>query len=255
MKAQLFYSGSPVSHFEALINKFNPSEFSSPLRSTVLLLLYWKNFHQRIERIFRNFNLNFPKSIDVCFEYKVPVQRGRGNSSYTDLMLTSREHVLAIEGKYTEPPYDSVKKWLGNQPSTNKVQVLEGWLDLLEKGTGKRLHIKDVNEITYQVIHRSASACYPKAKQRFVIYQCFDLDESMKIYYKNQLSRLSILLESSNKLKFYLVIHPVIKREAFMQLEALWKSGKRNLEQQVKKGLIEGTMLDFGNPEIFNFRL
>ena len=117
----------------------------------------------------------------------------------------------------------------------------------------KRLHIKDVNEITYQVIHRSASACYPKSKRRFVIYQCFDLNESMKIYYKKQLSKLSILLESSNKLGFYLVIYPVIKSDAFKKLEAFWKSGKRNLEQQVKKRLIEGTMLDFGNPEIINF--
>jgi hypothetical protein len=250
MKTQLFFSGSPVADFKALVESYKASELSSPLRSTVPLQVFWKDLHQRIALFFQYFNLNLPDTMKVCFEYSVPVQSGKGNPSYTDLMLTSAEQALAIEAKYTEPQYDSVKKWLGEQPAENKVQVLKGWLGLIENGTGKRLHSDDVVEITYQMIHRTASACYPKVKQRFVVYQCFALDGSMKSYYKEQLSKFSGLLGSPDNLGLFLVNHPVIKSHEYKQLEALWHSGKRHLELQVKKGLIDGKLLEFGDPDI-----
>ena len=45
------------------------------------------------------------------------------------------------------------------------------------------------------------------------VYQCFDLDTSKKRYYKEQHSKLSELLRSSNNLRFYLFNFPLIKSE------------------------------------------
>jgi len=253
MKTQLFYSGIPINDFKSLVESYKISEFSSPARSTVPLLIYWRNIEERIREFYGYINVTAPNSVKACFEYTVPVQNGKGKASHTDLMLLSKEHVVAIEAKYTEPPYDSVQKWLDDPPSKNKLKVLDGWLGLIKKITNIKLSPDDVSWSAYQLIHRTASACYPDAKSRFVVYQCFDLDTSKKRYYKEQLSKLSELLRSSNNLRFYLFNFPLIKSEAYKELESLWKGGQRGLELQVKKELIEGKMLDFSIPDILNF--
>ena len=253
MKTQLFYSGIPINDFKSLVESYKISEFSSPARSTVPLLIYWKNIEKRVREFYDYININVPNSVKACFEYTVPVQSGKGKASHTDLMLLSQKHVVTIEAKYTEPRYDSVQKWLGHPPSENKNQVLGGWLELIKRVTGIKLSPDVVFGSAYQLIHRTASACYPNAKNRFVVYQCFDLNAHKKSYYKEQLFKLSDLLSSSNNLRFYLLNFPIIKSEAYMELESLWKGGQRRLEFPVKKGILKGTLKDFGNPEIFKF--
>jgi hypothetical protein len=253
MKTQLFYSHIPIKDFKFLVESYEISEFSSPMRSTIPSLIYWKNLEPRILEFFRYINVNAPATVNACFEYTVPVQGGKGKASHTDLMLFSKKHVVAIEAKYTEPPYDSVQKWLGDPSTENRLKVLDGWLGLIQKVTNIKLSPDDVSKSAYQLIHRTASACYPNGKSRFVVYQCFDLDKSKKRYYKEQLSKLSELLRSSNNLRFYLFNYPLIKSNEYKKLEALWNNGTRKLESPVKKGLIEGKMLDFGTPVILRF--
>ena len=145
MKTQLFYSDILIKDFKSLINSYKISEFSSPRRSTIPSLIYWKNLKQRIHEFFGYINVAVPSSVNACFEYTVPVQNGKGKASHTDLMLLSKEHVVAIEAKYTEPPYDSVQKWLGDPPSKNRLKVLDGWLGLIKKITNIKLSSDDVS--------------------------------------------------------------------------------------------------------------
>ena len=37
-----------------------------------------------------------------CFEYPVPVGKGRGKASMTDLMIITGRHAIAVEAKWTE---------------------------------------------------------------------------------------------------------------------------------------------------------
>ncbi len=254
MNIHLLYIGKPINDFKSLIDSYHISEFSSPRRSTIPLIIYWKNLRQRIPKFFSYMNLMPPGSIDACFEYAVPVQKGRGKDSYTDLMLLSQEQVIAIEGKYTEPPYDSVKKWLRNPPSENKIEVLEGWLELIEKVTGTILSIDDVTEIAYQLVHRTASACYPNAKRRFVVYQCFDLDNVKKNYYNEQIGLLRKIIGSSKILNLSLMSFPLEKRPDYTILERLWDQGERDLSNQVIKGIKDDALMNFGEPDIINFQ-
>jgi len=151
--------------------------------------------------------------------------------------------------KYTEPPYPTVQEWLGYPPSENRTEVLEGWFDLIEEGTDNRLYSEDVFDLDYQMIHLTASACYPDGIDRYVIYQCFDLDEFRKRHYTEQLSKLSRLIDSPN-LSFYVLIFPLIKSAEYKKLERLWDTGVRDLSNQVKEGFKKGKLLRFGKPEI-----
>jgi hypothetical protein len=183
----------------------------------------------------------------------VPVQKGIGNDSYTDLMLLSGKIAIGIEAKYTEPKYETINKWLGDPPSDNRLKVLEGWFDLLERATGKFLNKDEYLEITYQLIHRSASVCYPDARERFLIYQCFNINDRMQQYYSDQLSNLISLLGHPDNLHFYLIVIPIQKSNEYMELESMWNSGQRKLEKQVKAGLIDGNLMKFQEPEIIKF--
>jgi hypothetical protein len=41
-------------------------------------------------------------------EHEVPLQRGRGKSPYTDLMILAEDVAVGIEAQFSEPRYESV---------------------------------------------------------------------------------------------------------------------------------------------------
>lgn len=170
-------------------------------------------------------------------------------------MLLTDNQAVAVEAKYTEPPYQTVAEWLGSPPSSNKQQVLEGWLKLIESATGIQLTVGCVGNCTYQMIHRTASACFPTGKtMRSVVYQYFDLapinlaNNHQVSYYQGQLRNLTTLLHRPKQLRFYLVVCPLHKTPQFLSLEAQWLAGKRKLSAQVKRELIAGSLFTFGSP-------
>src|SRR5207247_11173459 len=101
---------------------------ASPKRSTVPLLDYWREPDLHLRDLWALLGLPRSDHTEMHFEYEVPVQRGRGKSSYTDLMVLSEEVAVAIEAKFTEPRYESVDKWLGPTPTANRREGSEGWL-------------------------------------------------------------------------------------------------------------------------------
>jgi hypothetical protein len=250
MEIRLAYENEFVTDFNSIVQSFKPAEFKSPRRSTVPLLLYWKDYQKKFQEFFKFLNIETPSHLTACFEYKVPVQLGRGKASYTDLMLISDQIVIAIEGKYTEPPYETVKKWLGSPKSENKTKVLKGWIGLIEKALGKSFNYQDFNDLAYQLVHRMASTCYPNADKRFLIYQCFGLENEKKIYYKNQLSNLRKIIGKSHSVEIYLISCPLKKHDEYKKLENLWDLGERDLSKKVKNGILENEMLAFEIPEI-----
>jgi len=163
-------------NFDKLVKEFRDSEFETLTRSTVPLLCYWSQCEQRLAGICDQIGCGVPEDFDVCFEYPVPAWEGN-TPSYTDVMCTSRDLGIAIEGKSTEGRYESVCKWLGPQPSKNKQGVLNNWLQMIGQKTG--LAVEGTNfdpflEVTYQMIHRTASACSLGASRTVVVYQVFE---------------------------------------------------------------------------------
>lgn len=245
------YKQKSVSDFSSLVHAFSDDDLASPFRSTVPLLAYWKSVNLSDFASLLNIKLAEPKRMG--FEYAVSVQQGIGNPSYTDLMLFTAKHSIAIEAKYTESPYDSVRKWLGTPESYNRQLVLQGWLALINRATGGDLQPGDVSDCTYQLIHRTASACYPDVEARAVVYQCFDAPKRQADYYRNQLIGLNQLLHKPERLSFYFLAVPLKKSKQYQELQASWKRGNRNLSTAIKQGLIANTLTDFGTPTLERF--
>jgi hypothetical protein len=234
--------GVDQSDWQSLIESLNDADLDSPRRSTVPLLAYWQDPIGRLDRL-RN-QLGFPNTdpVKFSFEHAVDVVRGRGKPSYTDLMILAPSIAIAIEGKFTEPPYEEVGLWLREPPEENRRHVLDGWLDLLGSATGVQLKVDSILELPYQLIHRAASACKQNAIHMAVIYQIFSPENHD--YYVENLKKLRKLLPG-DALKLAVLDTPATPSDSYDSLMKFWDGGKREMAQEVRAVLLGGHTFSF----------
>jgi hypothetical protein len=249
MNARVKYGADIVSDFDALIGKYPSTQFASPRRSTVPLLAYWRHPQSRCVDFCRLLNLPLPGAVDLSFEHQVPVRGGTGKPSFTDLMITGNSVAVAVEAKYREPSYQKVRAWLGDSPSDNRKAVLKGWLDLIGRVVGVTLDRDDVMDITYQTIHRTASACDWQEKNpaitRLVVYQHFVDAKNDTEKYDNDLKAFKGLLPDGT-VRFARLSFLLEKKPVFVGMEGRWdRDGERHMTEEVKTGLLKGTLLGF----------
>jgi hypothetical protein len=248
MKTLLSHKRRSIADYPSLIGAYSDPDLASPSRSTVPLLAYWRTLGDALADFATLLHVDLQAPVHLAFEYTVPVQRGRGTASQTDLMLLTKQQAIAIEAKYTEPEYPTVESWLGPQATDNRQTVLTGWLDLIGRATGVFLNAAEVRACTYQLIHRTASACSVVADTRSVVYHCFDLPAGMAQYYHYQLAQLKRLLNNPKDLTFYLIVTRLKKSQQYTQIEDSWQAGKPDLSAQVRQRLLSDTLLDFEIP-------
>lgn len=236
-----------IPDFASLISAYPAEELASPTRSTVPLLAFWAQPESRFAELNARLGLSEPGTPQFCFEFPVPVQQGSGKSSFTDLMILGASAAVAIEGKFTEPPYETVQAWLGNPASENRQEVLAGWLQLIAKAVGVNLSNATVGGYPYQLIHRTASACSPSASHRWVVYQLFS-DERLT-YYRSHLENLCHQLGGPSALRFGLLVTPPELTPEYVGLKARWASGERDLSREVRSGLLSGGFFKFNRVE------
>jgi hypothetical protein len=137
---------------------YGDKEFQSPTRSTIPMLSLLIHDRAKFDEILTC--IGFPTNFGELFlEYTVSPQLGRGKASHTDVMLKAGIRSLAIEAKWTEPMYETVRKWLGGDPApANKLLVLNGWLKLLNRHAAAPVRGVDCHDLIYQMVHRAASA-------------------------------------------------------------------------------------------------
>jgi hypothetical protein len=176
------------------------------------------------------------------FEHPVGPTLGRGKPSYTDLMILAPATAIAIEGKYTEPAYETVGAWLREPRDQNRCDVLRGWLDLLNRATGAGLTLDVVVHLPYQLVHRVASACYPDARHRAVIYQVFD--DMHRERYLDELRSLRALVKTP-ALKLAVLSTPAVPGERYSRLLAQWDAGERKMARVVRSALLDGQAFTF----------
>jgi hypothetical protein len=229
--------------FADLVCSYPKHEFASPRRSTVPLLAFWADAELRFRALATYTGLDPSEPVSFCFEYPVHVQQGEGKASLTDLMIISSSFAVAIEGKYTEPAYETVEEWLSKPDKQNRKKVLAGWLFLIHRATGIDLEAARVAKYPYQLIHRTASACYPQVKRRWIIYQLFS--KSVPCYYLEQLSGMQRLLGSQQSLSFGVLLSPPRGSAGYSKLEARWEAGERDLSTDVSTRLLSGGLFEF----------
>jgi hypothetical protein len=153
----MYYGSRPMSDFASLVSCYPKDEFNSPTRSTVPLLALAKDEPDLLYQLLSQCDLD--RNAALHFEYQVKSPRGQGKASHTDLMVCGKAGCMAIEAKWMEPSYETVDAWLTPE-TNNRSEVLKGWLDLMRDVSSRMLSIDDVRSVTYQTIHRAASACH-----------------------------------------------------------------------------------------------
>ena len=171
-----------------------------------------------------------PDGGELFLEYTVSPPKGRGKASHTDVMLKAdSENALAIEAKWTEPMYKSVKKWIGKSESENKRLVLQGWIDLIQRRVTKTLVREEFDDAIYQMVHRAASASATGTKPRlayFLFKPSADSRSAKPKEIKNKLTELWEKLGSPDEFPFYVVQIEMIEREAQKELRKRKKGEK-----------------------------
>jgi hypothetical protein len=247
---ELSVNGRQVDSFESLVSELGSDAFASPRRSTVPLVDYWRVPNPRLDQL--SDWLGVPRNEDSAlhFEYEVPVRRGRGKSSFTDLMILRDDVAIAIEAKFTEPRYESVASWLGTAPTMNRRDVVDGWLAAIETTTDSTINHDAIKNLPYQLIHRTASACCAGAHQRpvFVVYQIFG--ELAGSYYADDLRSFASAINARDRVRFLVLECPFSASETWTKLAARWDTKDRaGLGEQVHDALLVAPLFEFRQPK------
>lgn len=203
----LFYDEKAISGIDKAIPMYAKNAFKSPYRSTVPLLSCLKHEQPMLGSLLRD--IGIPAKCTLHLEYEVMPPIGKGMASHTDVMAISGKSSLAVEGKWTEPRYDTVGKWLGNGPNpSNRRDVLTGWLGLLQEHAPRELRLADFSDAVYQMVHRAASACAVGSEPRmaYVVFDPSPDPDPMRIpELRGDLAHLWSLLGDPKGFPFYLV--------------------------------------------------
>jgi hypothetical protein len=242
-----FFDRTPVHNLTTLVGHYAKGEFESPFRSTVPLLALLRDGRSIFQEMV--VSCGFPARPDLHFEFKVSPQLGRGKASHTDLMMSAGNNCMAIEAKWTEPPYPTVSAWMRphGQESENRKKVIAGWLHLLQPFAAKPLRAEHVGTVAYQTIHRAASACF-LGKRPHLSYLQFvsDLDGDSTIRDERiaDLDRLRSALGWPDGFPFRLIEIDIEPTREFGRLAPLQK-GVAQTATAVKQALISSVLFTF----------
>ena len=125
-------------------------------------------------------------------------------------MILADDVAVAIEAKFTEPRYESVQTWLAAARTTNRGEVLEGWIRAIEGATEGAVDREVVRGLPYQLIHRTASVCCVSRRKRVVVYQVFG--DSPGPDYTEDLRRLASAIPDRGGVSFYVLARAFTQR-------------------------------------------
>lgn len=240
----LFFGAQRMNAYSQLIDAIPSGALQSPLRSTVPLLDYFRTPKQRLSELGTSVGLVLDDTSELSFERAVPVQKGRGKASYTDLMIETNDAAVAVEAKFSEPVYQSVERWLGRPAPQNRSDVLAGWVDLIRRTTKcSGIEADTFSTLPYQLVHRTASVCHASRRSRCVSYLLFGGRHAKE--YTGHLMELSQILGSGSGIQFIALECGLNKLPPFIELEERWKRGERKLGDAVKSALKSGPLFRF----------
>jgi len=245
----LYFDRAILGSIDDAVSKYGDSEFKSPYRSTVPSLSMLKHAQSLAGRLLQS--LEMPSSSDLHLEYQVHSPRGKGKASNTDLMVMAEGRSLAIEVKWTEPRYKTVSSWLGKHTEvSNRVDVLNGWIQLLRSHSKRPLDVEGVSGVVYQMLHRAASACV--AEHPRLAYLLFHpsnrTDSASSEQIRRDLQHLHVVLGHPETFPFYIVDLQAIPTAAFHAIARLPR-GESSTAIQVQAALgNEDPLFSFSEP-------
>jgi hypothetical protein len=242
----MFWGKAALPDFDALIERIPKATLDSPRRSIVPLVDFWRMPDLRLVELGRAIGIDLGSATDIVFEHAVSTRGGRGKASYTDVLITTPSAAVAVEAKFTEPPYPSVRTWLQHPPDPNRAAVLDGWLGLIRPMATRTLTRDTVMDLPYQLVHRTASACASNRGRQAVVYLVFA--ESPEPHYARHLLNFDDALGAQSFLSFHLLGCSLTPSAAFVTLAQQWDRGERRLGNSVRAALKAGPLFSFAAP-------
>jgi len=249
---RLSWNLEQAASFNALLALPPDSALDSPWRSVVPLLDFWRKPQERLSEVGRRLGVNLISTTELAFEFPVPVQKGRGKSSFTDVMIIGPDSAIAVEAKYTEPEYQSVRDWLGATTGSNREHVLAGWLGLLNAYANKPLERNAILDLPYQLIHRGASACLLGQPNTALVYLIFGASSPQ--HYREHITQLTALIGKTGRMSLNVLTCDLSPLSAVAELEQTWKSGERRMADSVRKALADEPCYSFGDLQAVDLR-
>ncbi len=237
--------------YATLISSMPDSEFKNLTRSTIPLLAYWVSPYERLDALCNQLGVPVPDDMRLCFEYPV-ASVGRAKPSFTDIMGIADSLGVAIEGKSTEGDYDSIEDWLA-KGGVSRPPVLKNWLRMIAKKTGMPsdpIDLPTFNDVIYQMIHRTASACSLDKPRTVVVYQVFHVKKKKLPEYKAKLTMLAAAIGAVGKIDILLNIIPTYPTETYdaveIEIKKVIKDGDAKcVPQLVRNAVLEGSLFEF----------
>jgi hypothetical protein len=220
------YKTVEVKSLAELLNQYSSKEFDSPFRSKIPLIILVYRYKAYLDELISAEQLN--KS-EYIFEYETNVVKGKGFPSCTDLMIINEKENICIEAKRTEPEYIKVANWLNG--TRNKLEVLDGWISLINKSSCKNIKVEDIQNISYQMIHRTASACSVNRLNKSLVYIGFDLSDKMIDYYRKNLQIIKDIF--GENMQVILGKFSIQCSQKYKNIEIEWKSKKSGLSSKI----------------------
>lgn len=239
----LFYDDTPVRDAAELASSYPETQFNSRTRSTVPLLALVKDRPDLLRDLLATCGLEPDAALH--FEYQVQSPRGRGKASHTDLMVIGKTGCMAIEAKWTEPASETVAAWLGSE-TENRREVLNGWLDLIGKAAGRTPAIDEAKAVTYQTVHRAASACHVGPAPQLAYLQFVSDATSAAALLEKRRADLLLLRSILGNGPFpvlRLIEVAIAPTAAFQALEPLGRGAPA--APAIQKGLVEQSLFRF----------
>lgn len=239
------FDREPVQDIAALLSRYGADEFASPFRSTVPLLALLKDGAPHLNSLLAE--LGMPNDASLHFEYRVDPARGKGRPSQTDLMVLSGDRSLAIEAKWTEPRYETVRERAGrDEDNPNRLQVIDGWIELVNRQAGPATNFAGVSDCMYQMLHRAASAC-AAAPHPSLAYLVFRMEgDPVKTFYSEDLETLHRVLGNPSGFPFWFIDAELKPTAAFEALRGLRK-GAPDTSNKVRAALLTEHLFECGS--------
>lgn len=226
--------------FDAL----SDSEFKNLTRSTLPLHAYWKNESTVLSTVGTALGIDDLVTVQPSFEYPTASAGPRDKASYSDVMLKSPSTIIAVEGKWTEPRYETVPTWRVKGSESNRKNVLSHWLNLIrQKAPG--LKEGAISQIPYQMIHRTASACAADNKRAVVLYQIF-VDGHHQVNYASDLRALVTALGVTD-IQVWLQEIPLATTEDYDKIKKqLDQTPVEDIPKMVRNAMEQYKLFSFG---------
>jgi len=262
---RIYYNKTPIVSVDSLLSNFKGKALQSPMRSTVPLLDMALHAQSHLTSVVGNCGAE-PES-ELRFEYEASSGSGSARPSHTDIMVLGSSRAVAVEAKWTEPPYENVairllrRTKLREKDLSAEALALDrahqeaevgSWLRILQPIAYESLTTASVAGVVYQMIHRAASAIATGLSPS-LLYLHFDDKETQlgatSEIYKADLARLYQKLGRPSGFRFYVATQPIQRTAVFRTIEGLNRTLSSTCSA-VREAIKAGPLFIYGPADI-----